>query len=119
MIPRPRSLDGKTVKLRTGCGALFVTVNFDKDKKIREVFAYLGKSGSCFSSQVNSLCRMISVALRNDVPIEDITDHLKGQRCPTPSIDEGIECLSCSDAIAKAMEIVAQDLKEGVQNGNM
>ena len=112
MKPRPRVLDGKTVKVRVGCGALFITVNYDEDNKIREVFAYLGKSGSCFSSQINSLCRMISIALRNDVPIEDIVDHLKGQRCSVSSIDEGTEYLSCADAIAKIIEMIYKGNKD-------
>lgn len=104
MKERPRIVEGVTVKLKVGCGTMFVTVNFDEEKKPIEVFAYLGKSGSCFSCQVNSLCRTISIALRNDVPVEEIIEHLKGMRCNEPSIHEGVQYLSCPDAIVKAIE---------------
>jgi ribonucleoside-diphosphate reductase alpha chain len=116
MKPRPKELFGRTMKVKTGCGSLFVTVNFDENYKPFEVFAYLGKSGSCFRSQIDSLCRIISIALRNNTPAEDIIEHLKGQRCPSPIVSEGIEFLSCADAIAKVMEIIIQEVKDGNQN---
>jgi len=116
MKPRPKELFGRTAKVRTGCGSLFVTVNFDEDNKPFEVFAYLGKSGSCFRSQIDSLCRIISIALRNDTPAEDIIEHLKGQRCPSPIVTEGVEFLSCADAIAKVMEMIIAETRETTQD---
>jgi ribonucleoside-diphosphate reductase alpha chain len=116
MKPRPKELLGRTMKVKTGCGSLFVTVNFDESNKPFEVFAYLGKSGSCFRSQIDSLCRIISIALRNDTPAEDIIEHLKGQRCPSPIITEGIEFLSCADAIAKVMEMIVTEVNDVSQN---
>jgi ribonucleoside-diphosphate reductase alpha chain len=113
---RPKELPGRTMKVRTGCGSLFVTVNFDEGNKPFEVFAYLGKSGSCFRSQIDSLCRIISIALRNGTPAEDIIEHLKGQRCPSPIVTEGVEFLSCADAIAKVMEMIIAETKEVTQD---
>jgi ribonucleoside-diphosphate reductase alpha chain len=107
-MSRPRILHGTTIKVKTGCGNLFVTVNFDKDKPY-EVFARLGKSGSCFLSQIQSLTTIISIAIQGGIPIEKIIEKLKGHRCSNPIIVEGEEILSCSDALAKAMEIILKD----------
>jgi len=106
MKNRPRILKGITSKIKTGCGTLFVTVNFDENNKPYEVFARLGKSGSCFASQIQSLCSVISIALRNGTKIEDIIEKLKGHRCTSPIITEGVEVLSCSDALAKEIEFI-------------
>jgi ribonucleoside-diphosphate reductase alpha chain len=108
-MSRPKILHGTTLKIKTGCGNLFVTVNFDKDNKPYEVFARLGKSGSCFLSQIQSLTTIISIALQGGIPIETIIDKLKGHRCSSPIIVEGEEILSCSDALAKAMEIILKE----------
>lgn len=112
MKERPRIVKGFTIKLKVGCGTMFVTVNFDGEKPM-EVFAYLGKSGSCFSCQVNSLCRVISIALRNNVPVEEIIEHLKGMRCGESSIYEGVQYLSCPDAIVKAIEEAIDQIQKG------
>jgi ribonucleoside-diphosphate reductase alpha chain len=108
-MSRPRILHGTTIKIKTGCGNLFVTINFDKDNKPYEVFARLGKSGSCFLSQIQSLTTIISIAIQGGIPIERIIKKLKGHRCSNPIITEGEETLSCSDALAKAMEIILKE----------
>lgn len=111
MKERPKILPGVTLKVKTECGNLFVTVNFDENKKPFEVFAYLGKSGSCFSCQINSLCKVISIALRNGAPIEDIINHLEGMRCYNITYTDGQQYLSCIDALVKllkeSLEIIA------------
>jgi len=106
---RPKILHGTTIKIKTGCGNLFVTINFDKDNKPYEVFARLGKSGSCFLSQIQSLATIISIAIQGGIQVEKIIEKLKGHRCNNPIITEGEEILSCSDALAKAMEIILKE----------
>lgn len=106
MKPRPQILEGMTIKTKVSCGTIFVTVNFDEDKNPVEVFAYLGKSGSCSLCNINSLCRVISIALRNGAPAHDIIEHLEGMRCSSPTYHEGQQYLSCADAIAKSMKEV-------------
>ena len=112
MTKRPKILRGVTSKTKVGCGTLFVTVNFDENNQPYEVFARLGKSGSCFASQIQSLTSIISIALRNGTPIEEIVEKLKGHRCSSPIITEGVEVLSCSDALAKEIEFILKQ-KEG------
>jgi ribonucleoside-diphosphate reductase alpha chain len=48
-IERPKSVSGITERIETGCGHLYVTVNFI-DNKVVEVFAGLGKCGGCSKS---------------------------------------------------------------------
>lgn len=104
--PRARLATGQTAKFRMGCGTLFVTVNRD-ETGLCEVFANLGKAGGC-PSQSEATCRAISAALRSGVDPRAIIEQLKGIRCLSTSVarqaKNGVDVLSCPDAIAKAIE---------------
>lgn len=102
ILKRPKITYGTTERIRIGCGNLYITVNFVDDKMF-EVFTTLGKSGGCAMAQSEAVCRMVSIALRAGVDPDKIIKQLKGISCPSRSIDEGIEYLSCADAIGKAM----------------
>ncbi len=102
--PRPDVTSGKTIKMQTGCGALYVTINEDTEG-IFEVFAQMGKAGGCAAAQNETTGRLISLALRSGIDIEPIIKQLKGIRCPYPAWGKGGIVYSCSDAIAKALEI--------------
>ena len=100
---RPKVVHGVTQKIQTGCGNLFITINED-EKGLFEIFANIGKGGGCAASQTEATGRLVSHALRCGVDAESIVEQLKGIRCPRSSFDEGAIVLSCSDAIAKALE---------------
>ncbi|PMQ02462.1 MAG: ribonucleoside-diphosphate reductase, adenosylcobalamin-dependent [Dictyoglomus sp. NZ13-RE01] len=113
--PRPQVTKGVTLKMKTGCGNLYVTINED-ELGVCEVFSTLGKAGGCAASQTEAISRLISLALRSGIDINSIIKQLKGIRCPNPIRDEeGEYILSCSDAIAKALEKYIL-IKEGKNN---
>ncbi|MDD3172178.1 MAG: adenosylcobalamin-dependent ribonucleoside-diphosphate reductase [Herbinix sp.] len=100
--PRPQTVQGFTEKVKIGCGTLYVTVNYDSNNKIVEVFTNTGKSGGC-PSQSEASARMASIALRYGVPLDIVIKQLKGIRCMSTIRKPGVGCLSCPDAIARVL----------------
>lgn len=100
---RPKVTKGFTHRVKTGCGYVYITPNWDGSTLI-EVFATLGKAGGCAHAQLEAITRMISLGLRYGIPVEEFVKELKGIRCPSPSLDEGKEILSCPDAIAGVLD---------------
>jgi ribonucleoside-diphosphate reductase alpha chain len=105
--PRPERTTGVTELINTGCGKLYVTVNQDH-LGFCEVFAQMGKTGGCASSQIESTGRLISLALRSGVKIDAIIKQITGIRCPSSNWQNGSQVLSCPDAISKVLAHVAQ-----------
>jgi ribonucleoside-diphosphate reductase alpha chain len=100
---RPKVTRGATERVNTGCGYIYVTVNFD-EQGISEVFSTLGKAGGCAAAQLEAISRLTSVALRSGLDIDSIVKHLRGIRCPSIAWEQGHAVLSCGDAIASVLE---------------
>jgi len=100
---RPKITRGITERVNTGCGYIYVTVNFDQ-QGISEVFSTLGKAGGCAAAQLEAISRLTSVALRSGIDIDSIVKHLRGIRCPSIAWEHGHATLSCADAIASVLE---------------
>jgi ribonucleoside-diphosphate reductase alpha chain len=96
-------MNGITYKMNTAYGNLYVTINEDSQGPF-EVFAQMGKAGGFFSAQTEAITRMISLALRSNIAIEEIVDQLKGIRGPDVSFSDGGVVFSLPDAIAKILE---------------
>ncbi len=105
--PRPVRTNGVTELISTGCGKLYVTVNSD-EVGFCEVFAQMGKTGGCASSQIESTGRLISLALRSGIKMDSIMKQITGIRCPHSIWQNGKQVLSCPDAIAKVLSQVGE-----------
>ena len=96
---RPSIVPGSTERITTGCGNLYVTVNFDKIGLV-EIFAVLGKPGSCGTAQMQMAGRLVSIAARCDIDPSILVDHLAQIRCMNSVWSDGKQVLSCADAIS-------------------
>jgi ribonucleoside-diphosphate reductase alpha chain len=105
IIPRvrPSEMYGTTYKTNTPYGSLFVTINEDEHGPF-EVFATLGKSGGFFAAQSEAICRLISLALRSGVAVDQIVKQIKGIRSTEVAFSDGTMVYSLPDAIGKVIE---------------
>ena len=111
---RPDVITGRTQKILTGYGALYVTVNED-EKGLFEVFAQIGRGGGYTASFTEGIARLVSLCLRSGVPVDEIIDQLEGIRSPRIAVDHGERVYSIPDAIAKAIKRHIGMQKTGVQ----
>lgn len=101
---RPMVVSGKTYKIKTGYGNMYITVNDDEKDDPFEVFAHIGKAGGFFQGKAEAISRLISLALRSGIDVNEIIDQLKGIRGPTPIWGENGMVLSMADGIAQTLE---------------
>jgi hypothetical protein len=106
LVPRPRPTVtvGHTVRMNTGCGNLYVTINEDGEGQPFELFNHMGKAGGCAASQNEAIGRLISYAMRCGASVDPLIKQLKGISCHRPAWGEDGKISSCSDAIGKALE---------------
>ena len=98
---------GNTYCKKCACGTLYITLNRDDNGNIVESFINTSKGGIC-QANIGAINRMISVALRSGVKVDEIVDQLKGITCPacTKMISKGenISGISCPDILAKTLQ---------------
>jgi len=114
---RPKRIDGHIEKVKVGCGTLFLTVGINKGK-ISEIFLNGSKLGGCRANQ-EGLGRLLSLACRHEIPIEEIIDQMQLIICPACTRakaklndPEKIKEFptSCPDAVAKALTSILASL---------
>ena len=105
-------MDGKTYKIKTGYGKLYITINNDEKGNPFEIFATIGKSGGFFQEQSEAICRLSSMSLRSGVSAQEIVNSLKGIRGPMPVFTEKGTILSLPDAIGQVLEEHVGVMKE-------
>ncbi|HMK48633.1 MAG TPA: vitamin B12-dependent ribonucleotide reductase [Thermodesulfovibrionales bacterium] len=101
---RPDVIKGSTRFMKTGCGNVYVTINEDENGHLFELFTSMGKAGGCAASQSEAIGRLVSLAFRSNIAPEEVIMQLKGISCHSPTWHDGGRILSCSDAIARALE---------------
>ncbi|MBI2643929.1 MAG: TSCPD domain-containing protein [Candidatus Wildermuthbacteria bacterium] len=100
---RPRTVGGKTEKIRTGHGNTYITINFDDQGKPFEVFTTLGKAGGCDAANLEAISRLASLALRSGIDVKEVIEQLRGITCH-PQWDQGVLIKSAPDAIGIVLE---------------
>lgn len=97
---------GSTYCKRCACGTLYITINKDEEGNIVECFVHTSKGGIC-QANINAVNRLVSLAMRSGIKIEEIIDQLKAINCPAcvkeKTKGEHIDGISCPDIIAKTI----------------
>ena len=109
--PRPRSLPGTTSMYETNLGKFYITVNA-KDGVPFEVFGALGHSDVEQRSEIEGICRLVSLLLRRECPVEEIVKQLDGIESRSVWF-EGTRIKSMCDAVAKELAKYMEDHNDG------
>jgi len=97
---RPKALTGQTIKARSGCGELYVTIN-ELNGRPYEVF--VKTEGGCEANN-ETIGRLISLALRNEIPAEKVIQQLRKVKCVNAMRSKHSEGRSCADIIGHLLE---------------
>ncbi len=111
---RPAMLRGRTVKMNSPLGDLYVTINEDEAGRPFEVFCTLGKAGGAAMADAEAIGRLVSLALRSGIPITSLAAQLRGISCDRAVGIGPNKVLSAPDAIGQAIERYLEE-REGVQ----
>ncbi|MBZ4649247.1 adenosylcobalamin-dependent ribonucleoside-diphosphate reductase [Thermosipho sp. (in: thermotogales)] len=111
IIPKEVATDApsRTIRVKTGCGKLFVDLVFDEtNKELTEVFITTNKNGGC-KCNTEALAMAVSALLRCNVDPMYIVKLLKqGDSCVSfmraKANDPLMEGRSCPDAIGRLIE---------------
>jgi hypothetical protein len=73
-----RTLCGQTTEVTIGGTKIHLTVTEHPVGRPVEVFVRAGKQGSTLAGMCEALSQVVTVALRNGVPVEEIAEPLRG-----------------------------------------
>jgi len=116
ILPRPRSAHGVTHRLDSGCGKIYLTVNYQPGSgEILETFITTGSDGGCLI-YTEATSRLISLAIRGGIPVDQVIEQLVSTHsCPSyiAARSKGKKLSpgkSCASAIAHKLEEVLKEL---------
>lgn len=102
-----KEVQGATFRLQTACvDKFYLHINKTDEGELFEVFA--NPSSGC-QSNIGTITRLVSMALRSGIKVEEICKELRAMKCPACQAlkargENDIE-LSCGNAIAHAIEM--------------
>ena len=111
---RPSMLKGRTLKMNSPLGDIYVTINEDDAGRPFEVFCTLGKAGGSAFAHAEAMGRLMSLALRSGVPISSLRDQLRGISSDRAVGVGPSKVLSAPDAIGQAIERYLEE-QAGIQ----
>lgn len=116
ILSRPISAHGVTHRLDSGCGKIYLTVNYQTDNgEILETFITTGSDGGCLV-YTEATSRLISLAIRGGISVDQIIQQLLGTHaCPSYMMGRGSgkelsPGKSCASAIAKKLAEIKTEL---------
>ena len=100
---RPQILEGFTERIKTGMGTLYITVSEFNGRPF-ELFATVGKSGKSTQAKTEAIGRLISLALRSGIEVNEIIEQISGIRGEHAVFHDGALVYSIPDAIAQVLQ---------------
>ena len=118
IIATDDNIIGLKRKLMTGCGSLHCQAFFDTNNgELREIYLSKGSTGGCNNYMIG-LSRMISLAARAGVSLDDIVDQLMSTgACPSYSKRGKSKGSCCPMAIGYALKDMHKQFNECFANG--
>lgn len=100
--PEEGPVSSVTIRRSCGCGSLYTVISYDESGAL-EVFAYLGKAGSCQMAVLEGLTRCITKGLKLGVPLSSYSKQLSEIRCEkSKPFPKGQRAFSCLDSLSRA-----------------
>ncbi len=85
---RPVRVSGETIAINTSYGKMYLTINSMNGQPF-ETFATVAKAGGMIQADLECVCRLISLALRYQIPMHEITRQLIGIQDGNPYGNRG------------------------------
>lgn len=116
MTPVSSSLPTTSVKVETPDGTLFVHIA-EENGRAREVLLNIGKSGYSLAAWSDALARMVSLALKHGIAMQDIVVELSNIHTDRVRRSNGVAIHSGPDGLAVAlMRYLATKAKRGTDD---
>ena len=104
---RPPVLSGKTYKIPTPCGSIFLRINKDDTGDVVEIMAQMGKAGNCSNAWLEGLSCIWSEAFKFEGMTKDekvdMVEQILNIRCAQSYRSGTKQFKSCLDEISKTL----------------